>query len=321
MGRAKDEEKRSSVSELRDVYYTEMGGFGNFEKVWRKAKKLGFTQKEVKDFLARQRNVQETKEFKKKPLMFTSVRAKRPGTNLQIDLMFFKPKDGIYTGALNVIDVYSRRAWSELIKGDPKPKNWPKNKEWKGVGTKGKLSVLNAFKKIIGALEKDDKKVRHVNMDQGGEFTNPAFRAYLDEKGIEAHVSRNEEYAKNPVVERFNRTLRNIMAKYKKGFGVESLVDKWPVLLRVYNTTYHRTIKADPMEVWTGEEPNRQKYNDPKFDFSVGDQVRLLTKKNMFDKGAQTYSKEVFTIDKIDNKKHFMCRRQLYLRTGRAGRV
>ena len=53
--------------------------------------------------------------------MFTSIRAPKAGSNYQADLMFWKRTppykakivDGRKTqGVLNVVDVYSRRAWS-----------------------------------------------------------------------------------------------------------------------------------------------------------------------------------------------------------------
>ena len=72
-----------------------------------------------------QASVQETKQFRARPQLFTSIRGKKPGNIYQIDLVFFKNVVGPqrWSGVLNVIDIYSRHAWSELIKQDPKPKN------------------------------------------------------------------------------------------------------------------------------------------------------------------------------------------------------
>ena len=46
---------------------------------------------------------------------FTTIRAPRPGANMQMDLMFFFPEIKGKTGVLNAIDVHSRKAFSELI--------------------------------------------------------------------------------------------------------------------------------------------------------------------------------------------------------------
>ena len=111
-----DLKKTKDTTELRKLYYDKKTGLTSFDKLWRKIKKQGldFTQQEVKQWLAKQRTTQVTKEFRK-PKKFTTIRAPEPGTNLQMDLMFFIPKIKNKTGVLNVVDVHSRRAFSELI--------------------------------------------------------------------------------------------------------------------------------------------------------------------------------------------------------------
>ena len=56
--------KQSGDTEvLREIYYTQMKGMGKFDKLWRRLQKSHpkeFKQKEVKAWLAKQRNVQET---------------------------------------------------------------------------------------------------------------------------------------------------------------------------------------------------------------------------------------------------------------------
>ena len=66
-------------------------------------------------------------------------------------MMFFKFPLGKqkWSGVLNAVDVYSRRAWSEFIKADPKPKNHKAGTPWrmKTKGGKGQQSVLAAFRR------------------------------------------------------------------------------------------------------------------------------------------------------------------------------
>ena len=105
-----DSKKTKDTSALREIYYDKRIGLGGFSAIWEAAKerKLGFTQKEVKAFMARQKASQVTKDFKK-PKKFTTIRAPKAGTNLQIDQMFFdKPKIKGTAGVLNVVDVHSR---------------------------------------------------------------------------------------------------------------------------------------------------------------------------------------------------------------------
>eukprot|EP01047_Picozoa_sp_COSAG01_P032837 COSAG01_NODE_2389_length_7776_cov_8.174547_4_plen_190_part_00 len=174
-------------------------GGGKFEKTWKRVQREfpdESTRKQVKEFVESQASTQETKAFKRKPSMFSSIRAKKPGDIYQIDLMFFSGgRVGQYAGVLNVVDVYSRFAWSELIKSDPKPKNHKKGTPWRmtTAGGKGQTSVLNAFKKIIH--RSGGRTPKHINMDEGNEFTNCNFQAYLQQIGAEPDHIRHAGYS------------------------------------------------------------------------------------------------------------------------------
>ena len=102
------------MEQLREYYYETLGG-GKLDKTWHKVKKHfpgQYTKTEVKQFLDKQASIQQTKQFRRKPEMFTSIRGKKPGNVFQIDLMFFKNTVGPqkWSGVLNVVDVYSRYA-------------------------------------------------------------------------------------------------------------------------------------------------------------------------------------------------------------------
>ena len=62
-----DLKKTKDTEALRELFYSKRTGLGGFDKLWRKVKKEGldFTQREVSDFLSKQRTAQITKEFKK----------------------------------------------------------------------------------------------------------------------------------------------------------------------------------------------------------------------------------------------------------------
>ena len=275
-----DLKKTKDTESLRDLFYSKRTGLGSFDKLWRKVKKEGldFTQKEVKDFLSRQRTAQITKEFKK-PKKFTTIRAPAPGNNLQIDLMFFNPKVSGKTGVLNVVDVHSRKAWSVPIVN------------------KKEATVLKAFKPIYDEIVADKKQVRHVNSDDGKEFVSVL--RFLEQNGVQLHKSRKEEFAKNAIVERFNRTLRRLMDAYIVEFGRQGLIEDWDEIVGNYNEDFHRTIKAEPGEVWSGDAKNKQDYKDIKYDFQKGDKVRVLYKKELFEKGTYGYEPQLYEITRI----------------------
>ena len=238
--------------------------------------------------------------------MVTLWHAKKPGGIFQIDLMFFTGGNvgaQRWSGVLNVVDVYSRYAWSELIKSDPKPKNHTAG-PWRmtTAGGKGQRSVLNAFKKIL--QRSGGRKPQNVNMDEGIEFTNDAFKAYLQEIGATAHYSNKYTFVKNPIVERFNRTLRDAMREFKAtGKTQFEVAQALQDIMRNYNRDVHSTTKERPIDIWRGKATNKQKRNNPTFDFKEGDRVRLLETKGIFEKsGAKGWSKEIYTIYDVQGK-------------------
>ncbi len=53
--------------------------------------------------------------------------------------------------------------------------------------------------------------IKSLNSDNGKEFKNETFEKLLKKNGINHYLSNKEDFAKNAIVERFNRTLRRIM--------------------------------------------------------------------------------------------------------------
>ena len=73
--------QQGDIEQLRDFYYNTLEG-GKLDKVWYKIKKKSpgeYTKAEVKQFLDKQVSVQKTKQFRRQPNMFTSIRGKEPG--------------------------------------------------------------------------------------------------------------------------------------------------------------------------------------------------------------------------------------------------
>ena len=291
-------------AELRKIYYKKSGKYKSIERLWNyvRAKIFGIKYKQVVKFVEKQQSYQLTKQYKKPGTSrkgralgptddsrgngFTTVRAPEAGTNLQIDLMFFNPEresNGTvsYTGVLNVLDVHSRYAWSRPIR-DKRAK-----------------TVKKEFKKIIKEIEADKGAgaVKNMNQDDGKEFMG-VFKQYVDGKNITLHISARDDFAKNPIVERWNRTLREIMEKFEIDYPGQQILQQWDKIIRGYNTTYHKTIKATPMQVWKGKKPNTQKYYDVEYDFKKGDRVRVLRKKTLVEKGKYAWKPGLYTIHK-----------------------
>jgi hypothetical protein len=94
------------------------------------------------------------------------------------------------------------------------------------------------------------------------------------------------------------------MEKMQGNFTVGK--DSFQAIVRNYNGTKHRTIKAAPIDVWNRKAKNKQRYRDMLYGFKKGDRVRLLFKKKLFAKGTYGYSQEVYRISSIDKQKHYV---------------
>ena len=90
-----------------------------------------------------------------------------------------------YRYLLNVIDVFSKYAWSIPLKD------------------KTGKTVLDAFKKIV---EASNRKPKHIWVDQGKEFYNRNINEWIKENNIIMYSTYGEH--KSAVVERFTELSR-----------------------------------------------------------------------------------------------------------------
>ena len=113
------------------------------------------------------------------------------------------------------------------------------------------------------------------------------------------YLTHNE--GKLVVVERFIRTLKNMIYKYMTSRSKYAYIDKLDDIVNEYNNTYHRTIKMKSTDVKDNTYINTDKEvngNDPKF----GDHVRISKSKNIFAEGSTpNWSEEIFVIKEIKN--------------------
>ena len=289
------------MEKLRDLYYNKLLGTASFGELYERAKKkkLNVTQKQVKDFLKRQRSATLAKEFKR-PKKFSSIVSKGTGKNWQADLMFIRRESGKVKAnkfsqpLLNIVDVHSRFAWSIWIKD------------------KKKDTVAKAFESVINKFGAP----KHLNTDEGKEFLNSEFKAVLQRHNIKHWVSEyvkdakgkklSEEFAKNAIVERFNRTLRGKIRKFKLANKTGKVRDNLDRLLQNYNRKKHRTTGQAPLKIWEGKKRSKQKIETITYGFQAGDQVRVLKKREYFEKGTYQYDEGLYTIYKIKKRKHYV---------------
>ena len=266
--------KKNSIDDLLEkLYYNEYTGFQGIDKLYRKAKILNpsIRKTDVKEFLERQSDYQLTKPIKKPK--YSTIVSPSVRNNFQMDIMYLpdpSTTDG-YKYLLTCIDVYSRYVFVQLLK------------------TKTGQEV---FDKTMFLFRKSGLP-KNINVDLGSEFIDKKFLKFCEDNDITLWYSSPEQDNKNAIIERFHRTLRNLILKYKMASN-KPYIKILPQLIKNYNTTYHNTIKNIPKTLWIGKDTNKQEIQRIKYDFKVGDKVRTINQKNIFDKKSSlnTYTKK-----------------------------
>lgn len=192
------------------------------------------------------------------------------------DVSNIKEDNDNVTFLLNIVDIYSRYAYSFPLK------------------SKKPIDVLNAVKSI-GVTPKN------IWSDQGTEFYNKEFKKFCKDKEINLYHTYSN--LKSVFVERFNRTLKEMMYKYFTEHNTDEYLDVLDDFVKTYNNTKHSRTKQKPIDVYLhGKIP----YNKPNIiqgesKYKVGDYVRISKFKKTFEKGyTARWSKEVFQITDVD---------------------
>lgn len=260
---------------IRKTYYNPDEGFVGIDKLYRKLKSSGVTKDEIKAFLKKQEVYQVNKKNNKKS---ASWLPRFPMQEFQIDLIYLDDthlNKAAY--GLCVIDAFSKRADVELMK-----------KRTSGATVDAMMNVLDR----MGVPDS-------FYCDEGSEFNNAAFKRLCDELGI--HLIFTIRHA--PIVERFNRTVKEMLSKYLQSTNSKTIVNVLPKIVANYNNSFHSSIGMAPSEVNKDTmhiaQINLIKRSTivPYYSFEVGDRVRVQVKPKSFVKGYKPkFSKTIYEV-------------------------
>jgi len=297
-----DEELSDDQKAFLDQLYFENGVTTGRDKLFYYIKnnhpEFGLTRAQIEYYLKRneyhQINSRQFKSIHIRPIM-----SKKPFNLLQMDLIDYARKNTMYNYVLCVVDVFSRYAWTRRLT------------------SKEDDTVLAGLESIINDIGDQDIKI--IMSDRGKEFENKAMNEYLRDKGIKHIISIGGVPECQAIVERFNKTLKGLLARFSQINGY-----LWSTNLaqctKIYNKTYHRTIGMTP-ELAIGLDNDAQKElyervekivmkrvvknvsaaNDNlQNNISVGDFVRRkMIKKGLEKHNVDNWSKEKYTVVKI----------------------
>ena len=133
---------------------------------------------------------------------------------------------------ITVIDIFSKYAWDVPVK------------------SKNGKDVTVAVKSIL-----DQGRVpENMHTDRGKEFYNSQFENLMQLHNIKLYSTYSN--LKASIIERFNRTLKNMMWLQFSLQGNYKWIDILHTLISKYNNRKHRTIGMKPGEVTAKDEKN-----------------------------------------------------------------
>ena len=184
-----------------------------------------------------------------------------------------------YKFSFTIIDNHTKYAWAIPLKD-----------------ISGK-STTAAFKNL---LETSKRKPQKVWSDRGKEFYNTTFLHYLKEQNIQIYSTNSD--LKAVLVERFNRTLLDLIKEPMYIEGKGSWLNHLDAALDKYNNRVHGTTKMTPFGA------NKKPIDPPTFvnkskqtKFQVVDYVRVPDKRSVYSKGYTTnWNRELFKIHSIN---------------------
>ena len=204
-----------------------------------------------------------------------------------------------YKFFFTIIDNHTKYAWAIPLKD------------------KSGKSTTTAIKNLI---EKEKRKPHKIWSDRGKEFYNTTFLHYLKEQNIQIYSTHSD--LKAVFVERFNRTLLDLIKEPMYIEGKGSWLNHLDAALQKYNNRVHGTTKMTPFEATKLHSNNsllpsnnnnnnkvpRDSYRDSYRSFAqsfakfqVGDFVRVPDKRNIHSKGYTTnWNRELFKIHSIN---------------------
>jgi len=192
---------------------------------------LGISRPAIMKYLERDHVHQTHQRIKHqhvhKPIITTNVLDR-----MQIDLIELQEYAGSnnrHNYVLTCIDCFSKRAWAISI-------------------TQKKAS--NILKAIEPILREHTPKL--LQSDNGSEFVNAEMEVLLTELNIKHVKSLPYKPSTNGQIERFNRTIKGMIMQHMATHNTRNYIRVLDQLITNYNNTYHTTIKAKPIDVFTG---------------------------------------------------------------------
>ena len=245
-------------------------------------RKLGLGNNFTMEDLSQELNKPTINKFERKKIIINHINEIH-STDL-VDMTQYSKMNKGYKYIFTNIDVFSKIAYAFPLK------------------SKKIQDIKPCFEKIF-----KNNKPKYIWSDKEPAFLSKEMQQFFKDNNVK--IYHTNSHLKAVVIERFNRSLRELMMKEFVKNNNTVWYDILPKLIKIYNNRYHSTIKMKPTEVNKSNEKyikeNIYTYNKTKkiSNFKINDLIRIsLKRRDLFDKpsGNIKWSEELFKIHSIN---------------------
>ena len=219
---------------------------------------------------------------------------------------YYRDNQG-YKYILCFADVYSRKVWAYKMKN------------------KDNDNVFDAFKQFIKDSDLKKYKPTTLMSDHDSTFTNSKFQEILKENEIFQTLNIKDDHHALGLIDSFARTLKKTFTRIFLNNGNSNWIKHLDEVIDNFNSMPNAAIKNIKPDNAFQEKNHRTIYdinyekslkNNVESDIHVNDKVRVLQKKNQFQKGTEArYSDDVYTVKKVNGKSITLNNDEVYKRT------
>ena len=201
-----------------------------------------------------------------------------------VDMQKYSRVNKGYKYIFTNIDIFSKYSWSFPLK------------------TKTIKEIKSCFQKIF-----NERKPKYIWSDQESAFFSKEMLQFFKDNNVKIYYTHSD--LKAVIIERFNRSLRELMMKEFVKNNNTVWYNILPDLINTYNNRYHQTIKMKPKNVNKLNEKHIKNtvYNydisNKKPKFKINDLVRIsLKRRTLFDKptGNIKWREQIYKTYKIN---------------------
>ena len=275
-----DEKMIKAINEL--PYNQQQYGTFLVKNIIRSKRKLGLGNNFTMQDLSNELNKPVINKFERKKIIVNHI-DEIHSCDL-VDMQKYSRVNKGYKYIFTNIDIFSKYAWSFPLK------------------TKTIKEIKSCFQKIF-----NERKPKYIWSDQESSFFSKEMQQFFKDNNVKIYYTHSD--LKAVIIERFNRSLRELMMKQFVKNNNTVWYNILPDLINTYNNRYHQTIKMKPKNVNKLNEKHIKNtvYNyditNKKPKFKVNDLVRIsLKRRTLFDKptGNIKWSEQLYKIYKIN---------------------